>query len=334
MTFAPHKNRLSTTTLGVALFLAALATPAVARADRIDGELLKMTTILLDHAKDNKAKTIGVLKFRASRDEGAEDFHVGPINNVMADRLENTLVLGYNIDPDWQIDVIHGASTVLAHKGLSYLPADKAAQLLDLKYPLVATGAEVTPDMFLTGVIHFDTKNHTTTVIVQSFTKEHPQLSEVARFTVPTERITVAESGRSFVIKRSLAERDAGPQKDEAKDDAGAAAEKSAEEVRAPKEPTPGIRPASTSADPLVDVQVLYNDQPVILEPDARDPGSQAFARDPKQGDAVKFVLHNRSDNRVAVALLVNGSNTIKQERSEPRYSTKWILGPKKDLIV
>jgi hypothetical protein len=317
----------------VALCLVALAAPATARADRLDGELVKMSAALIDRAKEEKAKTVGVLKFRAARDDGPEDFHLGPINNVLADRLETTLILGYNTNPDWPIDVVRDATAEAARKGLSYLPAEKAAALFDLQYPLAAGGKRVTPDLFLTGIVRFDTNRHTTTVTIQSLTREHPRLREVARFTVPTERSTVAEAGRSFTISRSLAERDAGPDKDEAKDDAGAAAEEAAEQPQPPKEATPGVRPAATPESP-VDVRVLYNDQDVPLTPEARDPGGRAFARDPKEGDTVKVVLVNRGRERVAVALLVNGFNTIMQEMAEPRYCMKWILGPGKDLVV
>jgi hypothetical protein len=333
MTLATTAKRLRAAALTAALSLMILAAPGVARADRIDGELVKLTTKLLDTARDNKAKNIGVLKFRASRDDGELTFHLGPINNVMADRVENTLVLGYNVDPDWTIDVIHNPSASAARKGLSYLPAEKAAGLFDLEYPLVASDKMVKADMFLTGEIRFDTKKHTTTVVIQSFTQKSPALQEVARFTVPTERNTVAESGRSFVITRSLADRDAGPAKDEAKDEAGAAAETYSERLPAPKDPTPGIRPASTP-EKLVDLDVLYNDQPVRLEPDTSDPAGRAFARDPQPEDNVKFILKNNSDSRVAVALLVNGGNTAMQQMTEARNCKKWIVGAHKSLEV
>jgi hypothetical protein len=333
-----HLPRFLTATLAATLCLAIAGT---ARADRLDGELVKLTTTLTDHMKDAKAKTVGVLKFRASLDGGKEDFHVGPINNLMADRLETTLVLGYNIDPDWIIDVIHDATLVASRKGLSYLPADKAVGLFNLKYPLVATGNEATADIFFTGVVQFDTKKHTTTVVIQSLTRDHPQLQEVAKFTVPTERVTVAESGRSFVINRSLAERDAGPQKDEAKDEPGAEAEKAAEEQKVAakdpkiiKDPTPGVLPAATEPEKMVNLEVLYNGELIPLEPDARDPGGRAFVRDPKEKDTVSFVLVNQSKNLLAVALLVNGFNTANDEKVEPRYCTKWILEPNKKLLV
>jgi hypothetical protein len=326
-----------------ALCLIALAVPATARADRIDRELIRSTRKLLERAKsvegtrngDARTVTVGVLKFRGSRDGGPEDFHMGPINNVMADRLENTLVLGYNTDPECTLAVIHDASAVAARNGLSYLPAETAARLFDQKFPLVVTGQMVAPDLFLTGVVHLDSNAHQTTVVIQSFTKADPQLREVTRFTVPTERTTVAESGRSFVIQRALAERDAGPQKDETKDEAGAAAEKAAEEARlpAPKEATPGVQPVATP-EAWVDVDVLYNDEPVALERDAKEPGNRAFVRDPKKDDRVKYILTNRSQNRVAVALLVNGANTVRREMTEPRYCKKWILGPGKKLEV
>jgi hypothetical protein len=351
-------HRFSAATLAAALFAAAVAAPAV-RADRIDGELINQTTSLVDHIKANHAKRVAVLKFRASRDGSRPDFHLGPINNVMADRLENTLVLGYKVDPDCTLDVLHNATAVASAEGLSYLPAEKAGKLFDLKYPRVVTGELVSPDLFLTGEIQFDTNKHTTTVVIQSLTREHPELREVTRFTVPTERSTVAESGRSFVINRSLAERDPGPDKDEAKDTAkdtaGAAADKAAQEqvakatqqqtakagpdreqpaTKPPAETstTQAVRPVSTP-DRYVDLRVLYNDEDVQLETDARD-GNQAFARDPKEGDTVKFLLVNRSPTRVAVALLVNGFNTVKEELWEPLDCTKWILDPKQNLVV
>ncbi len=346
MTTGAWIRRRSSLARRAALLVAALAAwaagPAAARADRIDDKLIGMTMQLIDHAKENKAKTVGVLKFRASRDGGKETFHLGPINNVLADRLENTLVLGYNAEPDWPINVVHDASARAARERLSYLPAGKAADLFRLKYPLAGSKKTATPDLFLTGHVDFDSKAHTTTVVIQSFTRDRPELREVARFTVPTERATLAEAGRSFVIKRAIANRDAGPDKDDPADDAAdadaAAREKAAAAPQGGAEPPPAVKPAAAATERLVDLQVRYNGEPVALEPDARDPANRAFTRDPKAGDAVTLVLTNRATGpdapRVAVALLVNGVNTINEETDEPRYCTKWVLEPGKELVI
>src|SRR4051812_5778791 len=104
MTFARIRQAFCSAALRTALCLTALAVPTAARADRLDRELIRTTNKVIERIKsvggaksgDAKSVNVGVLKFRAGRDDAKDDFHLGPINNVMADRLENTLILGYN----------------------------------------------------------------------------------------------------------------------------------------------------------------------------------------------------------------------------------------------
>src|SRR4051812_18568606 len=85
--------------LAVALALAAWAwAPHAARADDLDKMLYDQSAKLFKYIKEKKAKTVGVLKFRAKKGTEAESFHAGPVNLLMAERLEAVLVVGHDED--------------------------------------------------------------------------------------------------------------------------------------------------------------------------------------------------------------------------------------------
>lgn len=358
MSYAPHFARPAVRRSMVAFLAALLAGAAVvpaARADLIEKELLRRTTALKKYLKAHKAKTIGVLKFRGSLDGSPPSFSLGPINSIMATRVETVLILGN--EGKEPFDVIHEASTKAAGAGLSYATEDGRRKLFDQKYPLVMTDAPATPDLFLTGVVSLDTKTQQTTVEIVAFSRDALDLDPVAQFTVRTERSALADAGRGFVLQRSaLIRKEKTPDNDESEEDR----KKREEEARANaeaerkrlddaanqivRENEEKARPQESSTKPvavetperMVDLEIYYNNERVSLLQDEKDKTNRSFnSRDPKKGDSVYFLIKNKSKERVAVVLQVNGKNTILQECwGDAAACTKWVIDGEKTLKV
>src|SRR3982751_777973 len=124
---------------GWALVLAApLLAPAPARADAIDDALRKITgakEIPRDLQKHGY-RTVGILRSQVQKGDAKPSFHVGYLNDLMATRLENALIL---VQPDEEsklLGVTHGASEIAAKADpkASYLTPEGRAQLFARKY--------------------------------------------------------------------------------------------------------------------------------------------------------------------------------------------------------
>ncbi|MGH9677482.1 MAG: hypothetical protein ACRD36_10305, partial [Candidatus Acidiferrum sp.] len=246
--------------------------------------------------------------------------------------------------------IVHNASAVAAKRGLGYAKAEDRRELFNMEYPLVIGKEPVKPDLFLTGTVILDAKNHKTSVQLISFDAKTWKPREVrgAGFSVDTERSLLADAGRQFVLERALVKRATPvPDKDEppeevvkkdekAKDDKAVddAVARADAEPSTSSPPSNGIKPASL-APSTVKLEVLYNNQVVPLESDKQNPGGSGFSiPDPKLGDRVAFRITNTNEERVAVALLVNGVNTINEQLEDPALCTKWIIDGKQSLIV
>jgi hypothetical protein len=55
---------------------------------------------------------------------------------------------------------------------------------------------------------------------------------------------------------------------------------------------------------------------------------------EPKSTDKIAFELSNTTEGTYAVVLLVNGENTLYQERGTPQVCRKWVLGPNSSVTV
>jgi hypothetical protein len=305
----------------LALTVALLPTPV--RADNIDDRLLAEAGKVLKYLKDHKYQNIGVLKFRVQKGTAAPSMNAGPLNAKMAARLENALIL-LN-DPAKPITVLHDVTREANSHGRSATLANPKGRrgLLNNTYPVAWGSDKKQPDALLTGDVILTKDMTKATVVVKAFDKAKPEaLTEVLRLRdIPLDRDILASAGQSFVASRSAVKRGARSGDDDAIEDAANRDES-------------GANPLGDSDDP-VKLEVTYDGEPVVLEPDTASPGELKVkshkAADPKEGQKVKFVIRNTSPDTVGVVLAINGKSALFLEdlvEKSPGECTKWILAP------
>jgi hypothetical protein len=301
--------------------LAWMIAPFPTRADNIDENLLKEGRKLFQTLKERNWNNVGVLKFRVKKGDRDATFEAGLLNANMATRLEYALVLENSNDNP--IGITRDASRVAAgllkvDKKSSYLDADYRQKLFGLNYPLAWGKNAVKVDAFLTGMVVLGRDFRKTTVLIEAFDVKNNKIEELLRFTVETDRSILADSGESFsLVKRG--------------DDADAN-DVAIEDVSARNEGK--VKAASTSVDSLVGLEIYYNDQ---LQQLIADPGTgEKRVPEPKEGAKVHFVLRNKSAEKLAVVLRVNGLNTLNKEGPERQIDrcTRWILAPRKEYAI
>lgn len=315
----------------VATLLAGLA--ASARGDSLDGALRDEAPRVMDYLKGHGYHAVGVLKFSVKKGAQAESLHAGPLNAMMATRLEHALI--QLVDPARPIEILHDPSRVAAAqaKGASTRAEAGRRKLFGHEYPVAWGGQSRKPDAFLTGEVIVDRDMKKCTLVVQAFDAARPdELAEVARVKgVPTDRSLLASIGQSFAVPRRLGHANA-----RALDEAAAADASDRDKGGDPPIDIATKGGASTQdGDDPVKLEIDYDGSPVVLEPDSGSPGEvrvkASKAADPKEGQKVKFVLTNTSRDTVGVVLAVNGKNTLFLEdlaTRPPGSCTKWILAP------
>jgi hypothetical protein len=307
------------------LFVAGLAAaPRAVRADAIDAALREHAPRIMSYIRSHGYNTVGVLKFTVKKGTRAENLSAGPLNAMMAARVEHALTL-LN-DPARPIDLIHDASRSAASqsRGATFRNARGRRGLFEHTYPLAWGPHTKRPDAFLTGEVLVDKDMKHATLVVQAFDARKPEtLDEVLRIKdVPTDRNVLASIGQSFVVPRRLRHRGA-------RDLDAAAADNAAQGDNT------GSTPLQDTDDP-VKLAILYDDAPVTVVPDTGSPGEVRIEHrtaqgEPKEGQKVKFVITNTSQETIGVVLAVNGKSTLFLEdltSKAPGECTKWILAP------
>jgi len=306
--------------------LAVLAAPgaSAARADNIDEELMRRATAIMKDLQDKHYKNVGVLKFRVQKGEKESSFNVGMLNANMAMRLETALVL-VNSEKS-PIGITRDASTVVAlkNKKANYLTAADRPAMFENTFPLAWGKDKVSVDAFLTGQVKVNASTRKTTVIIEVFDKQAPELREVANFTVPTDRSILSDTSESFsLVMRDIARKRGEDLEDEAARDAEA------------RDKGKRVTPAEDTIEGLLDVEIYYNGEKADVTPDRNDKGEKRVA-EPREGQKVHFVLRNKTNEKLAVVLRINGLNTLSKEGPEKQVNqyTKWVLEPKKEYAI
>ncbi len=286
-----------------------------ARADVLDKEMLGSCATVMEHLQKQGYKNVGVLKFRVQVGKGQPRFDVGRLNSLMATRLENALILAN--DEENPVGVTRGASQVAANrdKGATYLTAEGLQKLFAGTYPL-AWGKEVVKiDAFLTGVVKLSPDMAKATIVLQEYTPSAAKPNDLATFTVPTNRLLLADLNRNFfVTKRSL-------------ENTVTFEEGDKEAVKSAVKPDPkGIEPepkqgADETLDSVLEFDAYYDKEKV-------QPGADGRLPTPKKGQEVYFTL--KAKERLGVILKVNGVNTLSKEgmEREPDEYSMWVLDP------
>jgi hypothetical protein len=305
-----------------ALVLAALAVPAPARAGALERELLNQAPDILRYLREHRYHNVGVLKFRVQKDGQLTD-NAGPINLNFAGRLETALLLKYDMEQDRDLTLLHDASGTAAKvPGANHLTPEGRGHLFSAQYKaLWGTRKVVTPDAFLAGRIDFSDDLRTLTVAVCAFGRDTP-VQKVVVFHAGSGLNTLVEAGESFNLRAALTKKGTFEEVDLA-DTAAATAEKT-------KEGKADLPALDTK---LVGLEIHYVDRATLADrvvPPGGDKG-QLRIPEPNEGQDVYFVLKRNDPDpkvRYGVVLMVNGVNTLFEERLPPQQGTKWIIEP------
>ncbi len=305
-----------------------VSTPS-ARADAIETALREEAPKVFKYVKDHGYRTVGVLKFAVKKGNKPASFDAGTLNTKVARSLEHALVL-LN-DPSKPIGIIQDASQAAARsRGATLRGAKGRRGLMEHTYPVAWESQPKPPDAFLTGEILVRADLKTLAIAIGLFDRKQPdRITEISRVKdIPMDRNTLAGIGQTFVLSRGLKHRGARELDEAAADDAS-------------NRDTATANPAQDSDDP-VKLQILYDDQPVVLEADPSSPGELKAmrtrkAKDPKEGQKVKFVITNNTQTQAGVVLAIDGKNTLFAEdltAKQPGECTKWILGPGESYTI
>ncbi len=316
-------NILRTTIALLSIFAATSLLSGKTQADTIHQGIQKKIPEIIDYLNKHQLKTVGVLKFRVNKPGQKTTSSAGPVNSLLADRLEVGLILANPFDEDRQLNIIKDASARAA-------TIDKANHLTEAgrnaffgpKFKLAwGTKSEVA-DAFLTGVVQVHADNQRATIGILCFDKNGGKLEKACDvFEVDLDAEALGELGESFVLRGAfdggstqLAFKD--HQKQKQQQILKAAARVKTQQAKFPLE---------DSAAP-VKLEILYDGHPVAVM--MRD--GQAFVTEPEEGQKVELVLvRNRSaQGRLGIVLKVNGENTLYRQVVRDIDCTKWILSP------
>jgi hypothetical protein len=316
-------SRRLTGLVAAALALAAaLAVPPAARAGALERELLNQAPDILNYLREHRFHNVGVLKFRVGK-EGQVTDNAGPLNLNFASRLETALLLKYDMQQDRDLTLLHDASATAAKlKGANHLTTDGRQVLFQSKYgALWGNQAQVGADAFLTGRIDFSEDLRTLTVAVCAFGKDC-QVQKVVVFHAASGVNTLFEVGESFNLRSFLTKKGTF---EEVQLDEAAPAE--AQKQDAGKADLPALD------SKLVGLEIHYVDRASgndrVVPPQSTN--GQLLIPEPNEGQDVYCVLKRNDPDpkaRYGVVLMVNGVNTLFEERLPPQLCTKWIMEP------
>ena len=316
--------------------------PTAARADSLDKKLNEEMPKIMAQLHAKGYKTVGVLPFQAQRGKKASGFAVGPINNNMAERLENLMVIHGGPAEDKAVMVLRevGATAARAKANAWSTSAAGRKALFDLSCPTAWGNKKAKADAFLTGSVRCVGDREKTTVVIQAFDRKDPaKLVTIAQFAVETDRSLVRDLGSSFNLtpKTIVAMRG----KPRAKADQILRRSVLKREDPDTDPTTPGTTTPGTTATP--DAQPATDSSPsnvggievkILVGAEAKDQAiresSSGAAKwevnSPPSGQPVIVTLKNTSDKKRGVVLKFNGVSTVLEQKDPSDQCRKWVL--------
>lgn len=293
------------------------------QADTIHQGLQKKIPEIIDYLNKHQLKTVGVLKFRVKKPGQKTTSSAGPLNSLLADRLEVGLILANPFDEDRQLNIIKDASAKAATiDNANHLNEAGRKAFFGPKFKLAWGNKSEPADAFLTGVVQVHDDNQSATVGILCFNKNKEQLERACDvFDVELDAEALGGIGESFLLRGAF---DGGStqltfkdhQKKKQQQVLKAAARVKKQQVQFPL----------FDSNAPVKLEILYDGRPVSVE--MRD--GQAFVAEPRTGQKVELALvRNRSaKGRFGIVLKVNGENTLYRQTVRDIDCTKWILSP------
>lgn len=314
-----------------------LAAPALRADDPLAAKIQEQAPAVIEALKAKGFTNVGVLKFLVQRGEaGPARDDVGDLNLSLANKTEVALILA---NSDEKFGIIDKASEFVAREKMTsanHLTEDGRKAFFSRKYDLAWSKDKVEPSGFVTGTITMSQDLKTMTLKLQGFDKSGELFDLPVSATVPVEPETLAQAGFSFAVsaeqQKSLIAGEPPPTAEARRADAVASALKAEPaapptvDPPAPMTPKPTAEAFSPLLDSPVKLTVLYNGQPVKV--------SGNVIPEPGPADRVEFILKNPGQGTYAAVLLVNGENTLYQEKAAPFSCRKWVLAPGAEVTV
>lgn len=309
--------------LVIALVAITLSVPQVrAAGDPLDEALLERAGSIIGELKKRGFSNVGVVKFLVRHGDGEPSDDVGDLNLTLANKLEVALILA---NTDDKFGVIDKASEQVVREkplGANHLTEPGRSAFFVRKYELAWSRDQVDASGFLTAVAAFSPDLKNLSLQVQVFDKTGKLESLTGTITAPTGPELLAQAGFSYTLaparQKALVAGDPPPTRE-------AQTREIVERVAKSVEPMSREAP-SPLADCPITLTVLYNGKPVTM--------TGTTLPEPKATDRVEFTLSNPTEGTYAVVLLVNGENTLYQERTAPAACRKWVLGPRMSVTI
>lgn len=306
-----------------------------ASAESLHRQLQQHVPQIIDYLHNQGHRTIGVLKFRVKKQGEPATDSAGPLNSLIADRLEVGLILACSFEEQRQLQIIRDASAQAALRaGASHLQATGRAALFKEPYRLAWGDQSLTADAFLTGVIQIHEDNARCTVGVLAFDRSGGPLQRCCDvFDADLDPALLGELGESFVLRGAFdsgaTHRADGPN---ARPETLPSTERTPQQmaqqivqqthaVKTQLAPFPLL-----SEDAPVKLEVRYDGQRVPVEVRA----GRAFVREPAQGQQVELAIVRGASAQgvLGVVVRVNGENTLGRQTLSDVECRKWLLTP------
>lgn len=304
------------------LIIALLLLPTTVTAQTITEGMQKQLPSIINFLNEKNLKNVGVLKFRVTKANSNEaSDSVGPMNSLLADRLELGLILANPFDESEQLNIIEGASDQVAKiQGANHLEEEGRRKLFDHNYTLAWGEEKVKADAFITGGVRILPDNVSAKVLLLYVSKNGGEVEPIGRpFDAELDPQSLSESGSSFTLRGAF---DKTPSKAKFK-----AVKK--QKHQAIKQQVARIKSQQTSfplKDPTAPMQleIRYDGQVVPVE----IVDGEARVREPREGQKVELVLVRAAaaQGRLGAVLKVNGENTLYRSTIRDIDAPKWIL--------
>jgi hypothetical protein len=299
-----------------------LAQPGQLRAaeGNLDQAIEQQAKEIISYLRSHKYQNVGVLKFLVQKGQQKPSDNVGPLNMLLADRLEVALILA---NPDESLGIIHRASEVAAtspradHRTVEGRKA--LFEIGDFVYAWqkLDGGEEkkVRADVLLTGLAQIRPDQGETILQIDAYDGRHEDRIQSWTVKAPLDSRTLTEAGYSY-RKR------AATKPDEADEGPRATTPSKSQPARfavAETKPERALPPSP------VELQVYYDGQRQQVR--IADDGT-AEVNSPTTGQEVSLLIKNSGLDTYGVVVKVNGENTLRRQRLPSAGCSKWILGP------
>lgn len=302
----------------------------VSDAQTIAEGMQKQIPSIIQFLNENDLKNIGVLKFRV-RKAGAKEVSdsVGPMNSLLADRLELGLILANPFQESDQLKIIEGASDQVAKiSGANHLEAEGREKLFAQEYSLAWGDEKIKADAFITGGVVISSDNLSAKVVLLYVTKDGSDSEQIGEmFTAQLDAQSLSESGQSFTLRGIF---DGGKTTSSFKQNQKQKQELVRKEVVKVKSQQTSFPLSDPSAPMRLEIKYDGRKMPVEMR------GGEAFVREPRQGQNVELVLTRSTSarGRLGAVLKVNGENTLYRSTVRDLDAPKWVFSPQHKQTV